>query len=285
MVTHRCCGEAADASSYQSPGKIGCLADLGWHFVARQLHRGHGRSAVAVTWNTQVTPAVNRLIMKSRGTARPDVQHSLSFITRTSAYSAPRIRASEAGPRELEVLGHSVSERKLYLLEHCGDEWPLLRLIHTGGPEFGRLVQAPQYQGATAPPREANQPTREQWVRQLRDRVVPVVPLSLDRWRLQTHVMKRSALRLFAGETPIREYTLRLRVRAKSNALLAAIGAQTIVTAYLRPKARLVAVHRIPRMQMAIATVAYLGVPQDCGVEKTTALLVPLGDKPQRSAS
>jgi hypothetical protein len=49
---------------------------------------------------------------------------------------------------------------------------------------------------------------------------------------------------------------------------------RTVVTAYLRPRARLDRVWAVPGEPLALARVGYVGVPEGVGLDKHAALLV-----------
>jgi hypothetical protein len=52
------------------------------------------------------------------------------------------------------------------------------------------------------------------------------------------------------------------------------VRARTVVTAYLRPRAKLDRVWAVPGEPLALARVTYVGVPEGIGLDKQVALLV-----------
>lgn len=203
---------------------------------------------------------------------------SMTFITATSAVSLldGRAGAAKAGPHELDVLGYDPGDHKIYLLEHFNDEsgdLPQLHFVHTRGGHAGRLVPVKSWYQGDAAEVEAR---FEERLEALRGRIAPMRPLDDDALRLRTRVLKRRALRLFPNAPPIRKYLLSLTVRPTDEDAIASIGGRAEVTAYLRPRTRLIDAYRIPGERLAVAIVAYTGVPIDVGHDKNEAILVPL---------
>ena len=101
--------------------------------------------------------------------------------------------------------------------------------------------------------------------------------MTADQLTLRTRVTRRRALRLYQDVQPVRKYELRLTVRpADAQSPIASIGASVLVTAYLRPRALIVDVARVPGSALAVALVEYIGLPFELGYTKQAALLVPL---------
>jgi len=174
----------------------------------------------------------------------------------------------------LDALGLDPESHRLYLLEHFDDEsgdLPQLHFMHTRGQHMGRLVPVRDwYRGALDKVEAQFERRLEALTRRLR----PLRPLSADALQLQTRVVRRRALRLDADSPPIRKFELRLTVRQR-DAAISSLGWRTVVTAYLRPRARLVEAWRVPGERLALAFVAYVGIPFEIGYEKQAALLVP----------
>jgi hypothetical protein len=193
------------------------------------------------------------------------MRQSLSFITTTSAVS-PVGRSTEgtgAGPRTLEILGHAASDGRVYLLERFHDrsgDLPQLHFVHTRGAHAGKQVAVRGWYDGDRDAVSARLPER---LRRLRAVLAPLAPARGADWRLTTRVIKRRALRLDPADPPIRKYTLQLAVRPANDAVYG--GAITTVTAYLRPRASLGAVHRIPGQPRYLALATFTGVPLGIG--------------------
>jgi len=201
----------------------------------------------------------------------------LSFITGTSSVSnfGRMTDAGSVGPHTLDALGFDPEEHRLYLLEHFDDEsgdLPQLHFMHTRGHHMGRLVPLRSWYRGDPIDVEAQ---FENNLEQLMARLRPLRALPLDLMALRTRVVKRRALRLFSDQPPIRKFELRLTVRPRDMEPISSLGGNTVVTAYLRPRAHLVEAFRIPGEHLAVAIVAYVGIPFEVGYEKHAALLVP----------
>ena len=206
------------------------------------------------------------------------MRFSLSFITGTTPVSLLG-RNSElgvGGAQALDVVGYARCDHKLYFLEHFDDEsgdLPQLHVMHTRGSHFGRMVPVHSWYDGKPEQVEAEFEGRlERLCAGLRQ----LEPAPLSDFRLGTRVVRRRALRLYPDAAPIRKYILKLCVRPAHGEAIASIGAQTAVTAYLRPRARLSEVLLVPGEQLAVAIVSYVGLPYELGYEKNAALLVPL---------
>lgn len=202
------------------------------------------------------------------------MRQSLSFITATSAVSSLGRSAAGScyGPRMLEVLGHHPGDGRVYLLERFVDDsgdLPQLHFLHTRGPHAGKQVTVRAWYDGDPAEVAGRFPER---LRRLRSSLSALLPARLADWRLATRVIKRRALRLDPGDPPIRKYTLQLAVRPAGGAVSG--GAITTVTAYLRPRVTLGAIHRIPGQPRHLAIATYTGVPIDIGHPRQTALLL-----------
>lgn len=211
---------------------------------------------------------------------------SLSYLTSTTAVSRLRRGSDPAGdgPHTLDPIGYDRQTGALYLLEHFEDEsgdLPQLHVMHTEGSHVGRMAPVRTWYQGDARVVEA---CFEERLGQLRASLVSLELLSPSALGLDTRVTKRRAVRLYSGQPPLRKYELRLTVRPKvrastrpsTRALVASIGASTTVTAYLRPRARLVESYRVPGERLGLAIVEYVGIPFELGHTKHAALLVPL---------
>lgn len=208
----------------------------------------------------------------------------LAFITGTTAASTLGTSAIRTcgGPQLLEVLGYHPVEGRVYFLEHYHDDsgdLPQLLYMHTGGPHMGRIVPVRSwYEGAHMAPEAASFGAQQFTTRlaELRAALEPMHRVAYHDWRLTTRVIRRRALRVYPDHPPIRKFELRLRVASKSGGTISSIGAQTEVTAYLRPRAEVSAVYAIPNGHQHVAVLSYVGIPFEVGYEKNTALLLPL---------
>lgn len=202
----------------------------------------------------------------------------LSFITGTSPVSLLGRRGDFtcAGSHSLDPLGYEPEEHRLYLLEHFEDEsgdLPQLHFMHARGHHIGRLVPVRHWYCGDAEEVEA---AFEGRLAELRSRLLPLRPIPAEELVLTTRVVKRRALRLHPDSAPIRKYDLRLSVRPLHSEAISSLGGRTVVTAYLRPRARISEAFRVPGERLAVAIVSYVGIPFELGYEKDAALLVPL---------
>jgi hypothetical protein len=203
---------------------------------------------------------------------------SLSYITTTSAVARPRTETESGyGPHTLDPLGYDPASGALYLLEHFDDETgdlPQLHIMHTAGSHVGRLTPVRSwYQG----PVVEVEARFEDRLSELRATLQVLRPMPLDQVSLRTRVTRRRALRLYQDRPPVRKYELRLTVRpTRAVHPIASIGASELVTAYLRPRAHVVDLARVPGAGLALALVEYIGLPFELGYTKQAALLVPL---------
>lgn len=203
---------------------------------------------------------------------------SLSYITSTSAVARLRTDAEAGfGPHTLDPIGYDSASGSLYLLEHFEDETgdlPQLHVMHTTGNHVGRLVPMRSwYQGPLVEVEAQFEPR----LAELRATLIELRPMPAEALSLRTRVTRRRALRLDRDRAPVRKYELRLTVRPTATSRsIASIGASELVSAYLRPRARLVDALRVPGAPLALALVEYIGVPFELGYTKQVALLVPL---------
>ena len=206
---------------------------------------------------------------------------SISFLVTTSGIAPPVPTAT--GPYRLDVLGVHRGQRTLYFLEHVvrgpGErrdtaETPLLHVMHLSGEHAGRLATAVSWYQGRGDETPAEHDAR---LTDLCRDLTPLEPLAPDDWQLSTRVVQHRALRLPDGQPSIRKFALSLQVDAIYHPVLDRSERQagrTSVTAYLRPRANLDGVWGIPGEPLAVARVAYVGVPSDTGHEKHTAVLV-----------
>jgi hypothetical protein len=200
---------------------------------------------------------------------------SLSFLTSTSGIAPPVPTAT--GAYRLDVLGYHRGQRAVYFIESLAGrglgEVPMLYVMHLGGESPGRLATAVSwYQGIAD---DAAGFRRR--LDALEAELVPLLPRDPDHWALSTRVVQHRALRLPDGEPSIRKFALSLEVvpvmETPPSGPDRRLGA-TSVTAYLRPRAHLDGVWALPDQPLAVARVAYIGVPSDTGHHKHTAVLV-----------
>jgi len=201
----------------------------------------------------------------------------LSFITGTTSVSllGKVSNAGYVGAHTLDAIGYDAEAHRLYFLEHFDDEsgdLPQLHFTHTRGHHMGRLVPVRDwYKGEPA----EVELTFEARLAALMSRLQPLRPLPVEDFMLTTRVVKRRALRLYPDSPPIRKFELRLTVRPLCAEVVSSLGGRADVAAYLRPRARLAEVFRIPGERLAVAIVSYVGIPFEVGYEKQAALLVP----------
>jgi hypothetical protein len=175
---------------------------------------------------------------------------SIAYLTSTAATAAPL--PVTGGAHHLEVLGWHRGERAVYLREHLGNASSLLHVVRTRGEHAGRMIPV-----AADDPRAAE--------------VTPMVRISDEWWSLTTRVVQRRALRLPDSDRPIRKFAVQLTVELVVGT---APPSRTVVTSYLRPRAQLDGIWAIPGESLALARVAYVGVPEGVGLDKHVAMLV-----------
>ena len=91
---------------------------------------------------------------------------------------------------------------------------------------------------------------------------------------LSTRIVHRRAIRIVGCEQPVRSFALQLQVEPVSGH---GASGKTTVTAFMRPSAQLVDVWALPGQDIAIARVAYTGVPSGMGRDKDTMVLLTAG--------
>ena len=211
------------------------------------------------------TRRIERALSAARALPRPPfMRTSIAFLTTTSTI-APR---TEATSHQLEVLGFDREHRTIYMTEDLGGPTPLVQVMHTDGEHAGRMTVAHSlYDGAKdeVAARVADR------VAELRETLEPLDAIESDAYLLTTRVIQRRALRV-AGGPPIRKFTLTLSVEPIVGEQPAPAG-KTAVTAYLRARASLDRVWLVPRTDLALARVTYLGVPSEIGHDKQVAVL------------
>lgn len=191
---------------------------------------------------------------------------SISFLTTTSAI-APFARPPFA-PHALDALGFDRAHGTIYLAESGAGATPLLQLVHTDGEHAGRMTLARSlYEGAAD---DVAARVRDR-IDELRASLEPLDEIEPDAYLLTTRVIQRRALRVPAGP-PIRKFTLALSVEPIVGEAEPRHG-RAVVTAYLRARAALDRVWRVPGTELAVARVSYVGVPSEVGHDKQTAIL------------
>jgi hypothetical protein len=210
---------------------------------------------------------IERALAAARALPRPPfMRTSISFLTTTSAI-APRTTA--VAPHVLEVLGFDRDQRTIYFQEDLGGATPLVHLMHTDGEHAGRMTVAHSLYAGAKDEVAARVADR---VAALRTTLEPLDAIDSDAYLLTTRVIQRRALRVTDGP-PIRKFTLMLSVEPLVGDQPAALAGKTAVTAYLRARAALDRVWLVPRSDLAIARVTYLGVPSEIGHDKQVAVL------------
>lgn len=180
---------------------------------------------------------------------------TLSFWTSTSS-TAAEWPQSAAGHR-LEVLGWERASRRVYFVEHA-DERRTLLVMATDGEHAGAALPL------------SVDPAR---IAALRGSLAPMADVPARGFDLTTRVVQRRGLRLQSMSTPIRKFALGLSVVYRNCGVAVASGKAT-VTAYLRPRAMVARVLRVPGEHLSVAIVTYCGVPAGIGHDKQAAILV-----------
>lgn len=194
---------------------------------------------------------------------------SISYLTSTAATAAPL--PTVHGAHRLDVLGYHRGEHAVYLREEVGAGVPIVHVVRTRGSMAGRMIAMHSwYEGAD---RVETADRVQARLEALAVVLAPMAALEHDLWMLTTRVVQRRALRLPEGGRPIRKFALQLSVEPVV-ATEDSIRARTVVTAYLRPRARLDSVFAVPGEGLAVARVTYVGVPEGIGLDKQVALLV-----------
>ena len=212
---------------------------------------------------------IERALAAARALPRPPfMRTSISFLTTTSAI-APFARP--IAPHALDVLGFDRANRSIYLAEMLGGATPLVQLVHTDGEHAGRMTVARSLYEGTPAEIAARVGDR---IGLLRASLEPLEAIEPDAYLLTTRVIQRRALRVPAGP-PIRKFTLALQVEPIVGDNDARFG-RAVVTAYLRARASLDRMWRLPGTDLALARVTYVGVPSEVGHDKQVAILTAL---------
>ncbi|MCA9680158.1 MAG: hypothetical protein H6708_23765 [Kofleriaceae bacterium] len=196
---------------------------------------------------------------------------SIAYLTTTST-TMPDLLPELGGAHRLELLGWHRGERAVYLSEDVGGALPLIHVVRTRGEHAGRMVAMRSWYEGDRADLARDLDAR---LTALRAELTPMEEVDPDAWMLTTRVVQRRALRLPSGGRPIRKFALQLVVEP-----LVTCGpaeptrGRTVVTAYLRPRARLDRAWAIPGEPLALTRITYLGVPEGVGLDKQVALLV-----------
>jgi hypothetical protein len=102
--------------------------------------------------------------------------------------------------------------------------------------------------------------------------LVPMHCVDPRSFELTTRVIQRRGLRITGVPAPIRKFALALGIRHHVAGTVIAAG-RHVVTAYLRPRARLRQVWIVPGHPLAVAIVTYCGAPIGIGADKDAAVL------------
>lgn len=188
---------------------------------------------------------------------------SIAYLTSTAATVVDLL--PEQGAHRLEVLGYHRGDRAVYLREDVGGPQPIIHVLRTRGEHAGKMVAMRSwYEGAR--PLDAR-------LAALCNELSALDELDPEPWTLTTRVVQRRALRLPNGGAPIRKFAVQLTVEPAMGREDAVIG-RTVVTSYLRPRARIDRAWAVPGEPLALVRVAYVGVPEGVGLDKHVALLV-----------
>lgn len=178
---------------------------------------------------------------------------SLSFLTTTSTTGDDRLAHAARG--SLDVVGYDRIHRRIYAREQVGDAVRNVIVIPTLGEGAGvPLALAPDALG------------------RLSIDLDPMHCVDPRGFELTTRVIQRRGLRVVGAPAPIRKFALALGIRQHIGGTIVAAGRQ-VVTAYLRPRARVRQVWIVPGTALAVAIVTYCGAPVGVGVDKDAAVL------------
>ena len=219
-----------------------------------------------------------------RDAPMPTLRLSLGFMTSTACTTDD---VAALGHR-MRVLGVAASEGVAYVVEELdAGEPPIAYRLYLRGPRAGHLVPIHAWyehveRSGFARPRSAAEGRRGEWIddeEEVRARIAaiestlePCPKTTTEAWMLSTRIVQRRALRVAGQQSPIRKFALQLRVEPDSGH--GALGHMT-VTAFLRPNAELVEVVAVPgEPGMALARVAYTGIPSGLGLSKDTIVLL-----------
>lgn len=178
---------------------------------------------------------------------------SLSFLTSTSTTGDERL--AHAARTSIDIVGYDRIHRRVYAREQAGDVTRHVIVIPTTGEGAGvPLALAPDA------------------LDRLSVALDPMHCVDPRGFELTTRVIQRRGLRVVGAPAPIRKFALALGIRQHIGGLVVAAGRQ-VVTAYLRPRARLRQVWIIPGTALAVAIVTYCGAPVGVGVDKDGIVL------------
>jgi len=211
---------------------------------------------------------MQRALAAARNLDRPLMRTSISFLTTTAA-TAPAAPDAGAVPHALDVLGLDRARRAVYLVDKAAGALPLVHVLHLAGEHAGRTILLRSWYEGTRAEVAARLGAQ---VRELAASLTPLDPVEPDAWILTTRVVQRRALRIPGGGPPIRKFSLQLSVEPLVAGPDARTG-RTTVTAYLRPRAALDRVWLIPGEPLALARVAFVGIPSDVGHARHAAVL------------
>jgi hypothetical protein len=176
---------------------------------------------------------------------------TLTFLTSTSTTASEPAVVPPA--HQLEILGLDRASGRVFVRERTGAKSTIAVIATSGGAAGTTIPLAPGTRAAERP-------------------LQPLAPLDPHGWELTTRVIQRRGLRVLGDDTPIRKFALGLTVQQRLGGTLVAHG-RAVATAYLRPRAALLSVWSVPGAAIAIALVAYCGVPTGIGVDKQIAVL------------
>lgn len=185
--------------------------------------------------------------------ASPDLPSAsritLSYLTTTSSTA---IEPAVAPRSSLDVLGwDAAGERAVFAEVHAGVRQ--LYVVPSQGERAGSFIPV-------ASPRRTQ-----------RD-LIPLIPIARDGWELHTRILHRRGVKVVGMATPIRKFSLGLTITRHDGARLAAAG-RGHATAYLRPRAGLRSLWRVPSTSLAVAIIDYCGVPAGIGFDRQLAIL------------
>jgi hypothetical protein len=178
---------------------------------------------------------------------------SLSFLTTTSSTGDDRL--AQAARHTLDMVGYDRIHRRIYARERAGDVVKHVVVIPTVGEGAGVPM-------ALAPDA----------LDRLSVELEPLHCVDPRGFELTTRVIQRRGLRVVGAPAPIRKFALALGIRQHVGSMVVAAG-RHVVTAYLRPRARVRQVWVVPGTALAVAIVTYCGAPVGIGVDKDAAVL------------
>jgi hypothetical protein len=193
----------------------------------------------------------------------PGLRSSLGFMMST-ARTADEL---EATGHRMQVLGFSTAEGVVYVVEEISPaEPPIAYRLWVDGARAGHLVPIRAWYEQHAAANEIRAR-----IAAIATTLEPLARTTTEAWMLSTRVVQRRALRVLAGEAPLRKFALQLRVEPTGGF---GPSGHTTVTAFLRPEATLAEVWALPDARGAIALVTYTGIPSGLGLSKDTVALL-----------